>query len=400
MQKTKHKVAYKWSHHFLLLLLSRLTGGELENVVRYKTLKELSNLSGFTEKTVSTLLKGLEQHDFIEIERDYIFGRGRGVNSYRVFKKFNKYQTLTGFNDLIIERLLSSDFSPKEKYLLIFLTLYSDPCGVVRFAFDELVEATKLGRYSLNRTLEKTVNNETMFGFCCVDSITPFKENQQSSFYLNFSRYSGQDFSLPNKTQNLTQYTLVHRFNSDYRFVDLDVMSYISEHGDDLLRDFLTSVPEELSATFSGIIKNTIFESTGLLLTELIRNKHEYSLIISTIRSKAMSGDSLLDDKKIKKKKLRKLLASGTVSDWTPIYTRLKDRLFDLSNTSDLESDDVKLKKSIIKISIELLHYLTFSIFFNLVPLHMASEFRLVERVQFQKSRDFNLVLLEHKTTS
>ena len=94
------------------------------------------------------------------------------------------------------------------------------------------------------------------------------------------------------------------------------------------------------------------------------------------------------------------LLASGTVSDWTPIYTRLKDRLFDLSNTPDLESDDVKLKKSIIKISIELLHYLTFSIFFNLVPLYKASEFRLVERVQFQKSRDFNLVLLEHKTTS
>ncbi|GEM_PF-5543338 len=400
MQKSEHNNAYKWNHHYLLLLLSRLTGGEIEDVVRYKTLKELSSLSGFTEKTVSTLLRDLEKHDLIEKERDYIFGRGRGVNSYRIFKKFKKYQTLTGFNDLIIDRIISSVTPPKEKYLLVFLTLYSDRCGVVRLAFDELIEITKFSRQTLQRTLEKTVNNGTVFGFCCVDALAPFKDSQQSCFYLNFTRYSGQDFGLPNKTQNLKQFTLVHRFNSDYRFVELDVMSYISEHGDDRLRDFLTSVPEELSTTFSGIIKNTILESTGLLLTELIRNKHEYSLIISTIRSKAMSGDSLLDNKKIKKKKLRKLLASGTVSDWSPIYTRLKDRLFDLPNAPDLESDDVKLKKSIIKISIELLHYITFSIFFNLVPLYMASEFRLVERVQFQKSRDFNLVLLEHKTTS
>ncbi|GEM_PF-5477981 len=59
MQKSDQNNAYKWNHHYLLLLLSRLTGGEIENVVRYKTLKELSNLSGFTEKTVSTLLKDL-----------------------------------------------------------------------------------------------------------------------------------------------------------------------------------------------------------------------------------------------------------------------------------------------------------------------------------------------------
>lgn len=312
MQKSEQNNAYKWNHHYLLFLLSRLTGGEIENVVRYKTLKELSNLSGFTEKTVSTLLKDLEKHDLIEKERDYIFGRGRGVNSYRIFKKFKKYQTLTGFNDLIIDRIISSDTPPKEKYLLIILTLDSDRCGVVRLTFDELIEITKFSRQTLQRTLEKTVNNGTVFGFCCVDALAPFKDSQQSCFYLNFTRYSGQDFGLPNKTQNLEQFTLVHRFNSDYRFVELDVMSYISEHGDDRLRDFLTSVPEELSETFTGIIKNTIFESTGLLLTELIRNKHEYSLIISTIRSKAMSGDSLLGDKKIKKKKLRKLLETVT----------------------------------------------------------------------------------------
>ena len=130
--------------------------------------KRIITLYHAGQKLITKDQQPLEKHDLIEKERDYIFGRGRGVNSYRIFKKFKKYQTLTGFNDLIIDRIISSDTPPKEKYLLIILTLDSDRCGVVRLTFDELIEITKFSRQTLQRTLEKTVNNGTVFGFAAL----------------------------------------------------------------------------------------------------------------------------------------------------------------------------------------------------------------------------------------
>jgi DNA-binding MarR family transcriptional regulator len=403
MNFNKNLINTSWGARYILLLLTKLVKSKIHSIVRDKTISELSNLSYLSERSVSNHIKELQDLELIEVERDLIFGKGRGVNSYKLYERFDLKFVPSGYQNLIIERIFFiNDLTPIQKFVLIILISEADEFGVVRdVGFAELIKVSGISRSSLKQNLKEMIRNEFVYGFTQGGNIPICTGKVKGVFYLNFARFSGKDFSVPTDDKNLKNLKLTQRFNKDYKFVDIDALEYFTNHGSSKMKEYLSTLTDHSLSTLLSITANAADFATGALLTNLKQREEEFQPLLNDLKQNAFTIGIGSTIKSVDYGEIKRCVDANTDFEWKKIYQSISKGLFRDSDFDFSLNDGLdELRKEIYQGIKYLVSYFTFRIYFQLVASKSYPvKFAIARRQKFmnkdKEAPNFNLVLLQ-----
>jgi DNA-binding MarR family transcriptional regulator len=194
--KTKNnKIINKLSYtsKYLLLHLSKLTDGLINNVVRYKTIRNLKDITSLSERTVSSSLQELESVGAIKIERDYVFGKGRGVNSYIVFERYDLANQIKQ-KDIFEYVLKISDLNHLQKLMFFILLRNANDLGIVqKVTFSDLAKDIGIKDNTLKSNIRILIEKGFLYNYLSGGNLPIFSGKSISRFYINIARYEFTD---------------------------------------------------------------------------------------------------------------------------------------------------------------------------------------------------------------
>ena len=393
MNSNKNFKKSSWGARYILLILSRINIGLIDKLVNNLTVSELVNKSYLSEKSVSNHIKELKELDLIDVERDLIFGKGRGVNTYKLYEKFDSRST--GLHNLIIERILFiSNMPPIQKFILIILISEADDFGIVKgLGYSQLMKLSGISRNALKTNLRELINNDFIFEYAAGGNLPIFLGKIKGTFYVNFIRYKENDL-LHNKWNNTSiDYSVLEvsqRFNIGFKFIDFNVHEYFKNIKDQELNEYFNSLTEHSYSVFFNIIISTVHLYSGALLTELQRLTHQkdkdVNSIISELKKHAfdigMAGSIINVDLT----KLRDLLKSIRGFKWGQIHVDIKNELF--KNFTTVDNLD-KIRRRIYSEIIFLINYYAFRTHFQLINTSShLNKYTIVRDFRNRKDQD------------
>lgn len=395
-----------WGTRYVLLILSRFPIGIINSIVKDITISELANRSSLSEKTVSNHIKELQKLEIIDIERDLIFGKGRGVNTYKLFDKFDS--KCTGLHNLIIERILFiSDLTPIQKFILINLVSKADDFGVVKgIGFTGLMKMSGVCRNALKSNLRALIDKDFIFDYTSGGNLPVFLGKIKGNFYINFTKYKKND--LTNHTNNYapidySSLEVTQRFNKGFKFIDFDVQEHFNKIENVELKEYLSSLTDHSYSVFFNIITSAVYFYTGDLLTLIrratLQQNKDFNTLISELKEgvfEVKPGGSIANVDFIK---FREVIKNIRGLMWGEIYVDIKKELFKNFRTED---DLSKLRKKIYSEIVFLITYYALRIHLQLIDLSpypnkytIVRDFR--SRIKHDKGFRPLMILLETK---
>lgn len=256
-KKIVSKLSY--TSKYLLLHLSTLTDGLINNVVRYKTISNLKNITSLSERTISSSLQELEKKGAIKVERDYIFGKGRGVNSYLLFARYDLANYVKQ-KDIFEHVTIISDLNHLQKFIFFILLKNSDDLGLVKkVVFKELSKEIGVKETTLKSNLRVLIDKGFLFDCIISGDLLVFSGASRDCFYINTSKYKFNDI----KSYNIS--------SSPFHY---DCYSYFLENFElnDKVTFYIESLAKQPSIQFITAIVAIVDEYTGKLLSILNRD--------------------------------------------------------------------------------------------------------------------------------
>ncbi|GAA6205393.1 hypothetical protein [Thalassotalea sp. SU-HH00458] len=237
--KILNKLSY--TSKYLLMHLSMLTDGLINNVVSFKTIKYLKGITSLSERTISYALVELEDKGAIKVERDFIFGKGRGVNSYLLFERYDLAAQIK--QKKIFEHVLKiSDLNYLQKLIFFILLKNSNALGEVqKITFKELAREVGVNERTLKPNLRVLIDKDFLYNFLSGGSLSVFSGRTISRFYINNSRFEFTDVQ-SQKLCSDTFYYDAYDYFMDNEELSGTIQSYIGSLTKQSLIFFISTV--------------------------------------------------------------------------------------------------------------------------------------------------------------
>lgn len=362
-----------WGARYVLLILSKLTAGVINPVVRYKTIDDLANESSLSNRTVSTHIHELKELGIIDVERELIFGKGRGVNSYRLFQRFDLKIKSSGMHSIIIERVLGiSDLTPIQKFILIILINEADDFGVViNFGVSKLIQVTGISRSAIKVNLQEMVRSNFLYGVTAGGTLPIFLGKSKSAFYLNFSRFPQNMLNtLPNKGGG--KFEVVRLFNDGFKFIDIDVVKYFKFYVSKKSKKYLNTLNEQKVHTFLNIISKVVDNHSGNLLTTIKRKEalqdNSFKSSVAELKKDAFIIKIGCNIDRFNQASFKVCIDALKDYEWGMLRKNVKEDLFQEPNFNFDAPDELnELRRTLFNEVIYLINYYAFVTYFKLI---------------------------------
>jgi len=335
MAANKNLKQLSWGARYILLILSRYLIGYIHSTVKDKTVKDLANKSFLSERSVSNHIKELNELGIIGIERELIFGKGRGVNSYTLYERF--YSKTIGLHSLIIDRILFiSNLTPIQKFILIILVSKADGFGVIKgLGFSGLMKMSGISRNALKANVRELIDNDFIFDYTTGGNLPIFLGKIKGVFYLNFIRYNKGDlinYGQSDTNINYTSLELTQRFNKGFKFIDFDVQEHFDNIKDKELKEYLNSLTAHSYSVFFNIITSMVHFYSGALLSiiqkAILQKDIDFTAFISELKDcvfEVKGAGSIISVDLIK---FREVIKNITGFMCGELYTEIRKELF------------------------------------------------------------------------
>lgn len=341
---------------YILMHLSRLIG-EVEKEVKNVSITKLAKLSGMCDRSVHKYLNELKESNVIEINRNVIFGKGPGQNSYWLFEKIS----LTMKHEKIVDRvLLSGELNAQQKFIYITLLSLSDEFGVVRnVGLTRLSNLIAISRQALKANLSIISELRFLFGYSPGGNVEIIPGKGKSVFYLNLIRFKPSELKCEIEQKFLT-------YN--------DVTSYFIKNKKikTKLNCYIQSLSTNNKKTFFNLINSKVDEFTGALITQIANTTDEFKVkYIGSYIAHLKENIFVLDKNNHKVVSVKLGLFRKTLKTFTHFSIMRSDIQNYLLGESDTKKTDEALKlhniaKDLSDEIIYLVHLFAFWMYFDI----------------------------------
>jgi len=396
MNKNNLPKSLSWGARYTLLILTRLTSDLSNSTVRDITILQIANESSLSERSVSSHIKELKELGLIGIERDLIFGKGRGVNTYNLFEKFKLKLNFGRLNNLIIKRVLAfSNITPIQKFILVVLISEADDFGIVSdLGFSQLIKMTGISRNALKTNLKEMLKADFVYGYTTGGNLPVFLGKIKGVFYLNFVGYKPHELVQSNNFDSTLE--VLRRFNKNFNFIDIDVIDYINTSIK--LKKYATSLTEHSCHTFFSTIIRVVDHHSGLLLTTInngvVFDEKGLQEFISNLRENTFKINIGGNIESVNYVNFKKSIKNIKDSNWDEIYRSIKTELFKDPNFNFNSSDSLNdIRKELYEEIIYLVNYYAFRTYFQLISRSDYPQ-------KFTFIRDYNCLDKQNRTNT
>lgn len=357
------------SSKYLLMHLSMLTDGLINNVVRFKTIKSLKGITNLSERTISNALVELEGKGAIKVERDYIFGKGRGVNSYLLFERYDLVAQIK--QKKIFKHVLKiSDLNHLQKLIYFILLRNANDLGIVqKVTFKELAKEVGVKENTLKSNLRILIDKGFLYSYLSGGSLSIFSGRTISRFYINTSRFKFTDIQS-------------HKLCSDSFYYDTYRYFMENEQLSGTIQAYVGSLTKQSIIFFLMTIEAIADDYTGKLLSKLNRDTFDKDHFITGFIK-------VLEKEVFEIKRGRKLgdvdyVKLAEMIKVTPYYTGIIEEI-----KKEICEENMSINSPLKE---ELFNALVFLVFNNAYIFYMKQIFVSFEFVDFAIVRQYSKI--------